>query len=275
MTFLQSLLYGLISGLAAFLPISSRGHQLLMKQVFGINTPTPVADIFIHIAVIFAVFFSCRTYINKILRYTRSDNKRNAADKQMDRSIRFDLRLIRGSILPLVIIMALYLITKNFFNSMLLTALLFILNGVIVYLPEHMAHGNKDAGKLSAFDGILLGSARALSVFPGLSGVGAAISCSVARGADVQKSLNWIFIISIPASVCMIVLEMIGIFITGIGVMTFSVFLGYLIAAIIAFAAALIGIYVMRFIAGHSGFSGFGFYSWGAALLAFILYLTA
>ena len=274
MSFWQSLLYGLISGLASCLPISSRGHQLLMKEVFGIVTPTPVVDIFIHIAVIFAVFISSRTYINRLLRYTRSDSRKHAADKQMDRSARFELRLIRSSILPLIIIMLLYLITKNFFSSMLLTALMFALNGIVIYMPEHMAHGNKDAGKLSAFDGILLGAARALSVFPGLSGVGAAINCSVARGADVQKSLNWIFIISIPASVCMIVLELIGIFITGIGVLTFSVFLGYLVAAIVAFGAALIGIYAMRFIAGHSGFSGFGFYSWGAALLAFILYLT-
>ena len=274
MSLLQSIIYGLIIGLTEFLPISSRGHQLLLKEIMGVQTPTPLADILIYTAMVFAMIVSSKSYIFKILRYSHGGSRRPSRNHHIDRAVRFDLRLIQGSLLPMIIVMSLQLITKSFCDSLLFVALMFTLNGVILYFPEHIAHGNKDASKLSALDGVLLGVCRALSVIPGLSGVGASISCSLSRGADIRKSINWILLISIPALICMIVLEIIGIFISGIGIISFAVFVGYLLAAMVAFAATLGGIYLIRYVAAHSTFSGFAFYCWGAALLSFILYLT-
>jgi hypothetical protein len=46
------------------------------------------------------------------------------------------------------------------------------------------------------------------------------------------------------------------------------------LASLTAFVGSYLGITFIRFLAVKVGFSGFAYYSWGAALFAFILYLT-
>ena len=49
---------------------------------------------------------------------------------------------------------------------------------------------------------------------------------------------------------------------------------GYLVAGLAAFAGAWLGIRLIRALTVHMGLDIFAYYCWGAALLAFILYLS-
>ena len=51
-SWLESLIYGLISGLAEFLPISAEGHQHIMLYLFGGELRDPVRDFFVHIGLL-------------------------------------------------------------------------------------------------------------------------------------------------------------------------------------------------------------------------------
>ena len=56
--------------------------------------------------------------------------------------------------------------------------------------------------------------------------------------------------------------------------LSFISFLCCITAALMSFIGAYLGICMIRFIAVRVGYSGFAYYSWGLALLTFILYLT-
>ena len=58
MNWLQSLIYGLISGLTEHLPVSSLAHQRILHSLFGVSQSDPICDLLVHLAVLFAVFFS-------------------------------------------------------------------------------------------------------------------------------------------------------------------------------------------------------------------------
>ena len=127
---------------------------------------------------------------------------------------------------------------------------------------------------MSTLDAFLMGISASVCALPGLSGVGAAVSAAIARGADIKKSYEWVLILAIPALILQIVFDVILIFVSGVGTVTFLVFLGYLLSAIFTFAGAILAIYLMRMIVVRSGLTAFAFYNWSAALLIFLLYLT-
>ena len=49
MNFFESCLYGLFSGLAEFLPVSAEAHQVLLRQLFGVEGKLPLLNLLGHI----------------------------------------------------------------------------------------------------------------------------------------------------------------------------------------------------------------------------------
>ena len=70
MNWLESLLYGLVSGFAEFLPVSAAAHQALMKRLFGVDVQTGFLDFLVHAAVLAALCFSCRTIFAELSSQT-------------------------------------------------------------------------------------------------------------------------------------------------------------------------------------------------------------
>ena len=72
MNWLQSILYGLISGLSEFMPVSSFAHQSILRELFGVNGKDVVQDLFVHLAALVAVIYGCNNLLEQIKRSTRS-----------------------------------------------------------------------------------------------------------------------------------------------------------------------------------------------------------
>ena len=58
MTLWQAILLGLTQGLAEFLPVSSSGHLVLMREIFGIKGEYLMFDVMLHVGTLFAVFIT-------------------------------------------------------------------------------------------------------------------------------------------------------------------------------------------------------------------------
>lgn len=65
MTLFQSIILGLVQGVAEFLPISSSGHLLLVQKLFGLEEIPPLFDIVLHLPSLLAV---CIFFRKKIAR---------------------------------------------------------------------------------------------------------------------------------------------------------------------------------------------------------------
>lgn len=276
MNILEGIVYGLISGFSEFLPISSLGHQELLKMFFGVASPEPLRDIFVHLAFLIAVFVGCGTYIEKVRRELQQNSKtKKRRSRQHEHSVVYDVTLLKNATYAMILGMIVLRIVFRSSSTLMVIGFGFLLNGIFMFIPEYMPHGNKDAKKMSAFDSFLLGLVGSLSVLPGFSRVGSAISCAVARGADQTKAYNWLLVLTIPAVFLLLIFDIVVIFQTGFGTVTLLSLLSYLLSGLFAFISSIAGIYLMRFMLVRSVFSTFAFYSWGASLLSFLLYLTA
>lgn len=272
MNWIQSLIYGLVSGLSEFLPISSHGHQSLLIQLFGMDTRDPIRDLVVHLSLLLALYTGCRTIIEQ-LRREQNLKVHNRRNHRTTHGV-LELRLIKNAAIPMLIGMLLLSYGRKTDINLLTLSLFFLINGIILFIPSRMMQGNKDARTMSGLDSLITGCAAAFSALSGISRIATTTSVTLARGADRQKALTWALLLSIPALIALLGIDLIHI-VSQFGQIHFwANFLGYFLSGVTAFCGGIIGIDFIKFLTVRTGYTAFAYYSWGAALLSFLLYLT-
>lgn len=274
MSVIENVLYGFVAGLTEFLPVSSRGHQTLLHYLFGVSARISLQDLLVHIGILLSVFVSCRDYIAR-LRWEQqtASSARRGKSRRMDTKSHYDLRLLRASVAPMLLSIVLFSFLRKSEGGLLSLMWLLIANGVILLLAEHTRQGNRDAKTMTGFDGFLMGAATAASVLPGLSGTGLTASYCTARGVDVQKATNWAILLVIPAAIFAIGGDVVYIVGNGFGAVSILAVIGSVLAGAAAFCGGFVGISVLRLLATNFSVFQFSYYSFGLALLSFMLYL--
>lgn len=272
MNWLESLVYGLISGITEFLPISSFAHQRILLKLFGVNAADPVQDLLVHLALLASLLIGCRNLIEQLRRgqHLRNNNRRGVRGN----SDVLELRFLKNAVLPLLIG---YFVLLNCFkvgDGLIWITLFSFINALLLFIPSRMMQGNKDERSMSILDSVTVGLSGAFSVFPGISRIAAMLAAASARGIDRRKAVDWALLLSIPALMLLSVADIINIFSAAGRVQITGTVLGYIFSAIGAYAAGYAGVLLIRSIATNKDYSGFSFYALGVMLFSLFLYLS-
>ena len=274
MNLLQSMLYGIVSGLSEFVPISSYGHQVFLRKIFGQNQWDPLLDLLVHIGLLLAVMVSCRSALSGYLQEFNGTKRRRRVNMKNQRR-KYDLRFLLAASLVMLAVLLFNRSTVALEGNLLWLCGFFVINGIVFYVLDHMRHANKDSSQMSGMDAILTGFMGGLSIFPGISRVGMCLASAVSRGAEKSLAYNWSLILCVPALMLLILFDLVGLFVTAGFAITFIGFLYSFLAALGAFVVGYLIIKFMRLMIVNSGFAGYACYCWGAAMLTFVLYLVA
>lgn len=269
---IKALIYGLVSGLSEIVPVSSRGHQSVLMQMFGMPRRDPLLDLLVHLGIIVGVFFCSK---EELMQFRQGVSANSRVRRSMNKQQIYENRLLKSALLPLIIGLFFYGIGTKYESNPLAIALYMTINGIILFVPDYVRQSNKNAGHMGFADSFLIGLSGLLCIFPGLSRVAVGTSVAILRGADKQNAFKWLLFLTVPAMIVLIILDIIGLFTLGLSTLSLWLLIGYVLAAAAAFGGSYIAITLMRFLSVNSGFSGFAFYSWGAAAFTFILYLFA
>lgn len=264
MNWFESILYGLISGITEFLPVPARAHQQIFTHLIGSGSAAPLCDLLVHIALLLALYTSARPLFASM----RADRHMLRSSRHMQG--RIVTRLVKTAAPPMLVLLLFYPALGHIGDSLPALSVLLVLNGLILFIPNFMLQGNKDARSMSVLDSLLIGFFGGLSVFSGISRVGAATSVAVARGADKQHAFHWILLLSFPALLVLIGFDLISIISNGLS----SNFLYCILAGAGAYIGGYFGVKLMRTTLCRLSYSGFAYYCWGIAMFTFILYLT-
>ena len=274
MNWFESVVFGLISGLSDVLPVSSQAHKAILLKLFGENGEDPLLRLFIHAAILAALYYCCSNHIQRILRQLRlSRVPKKKRKRPLDTRTLMEFKLLRMILVPVLLSLVAYNRTQPWGIQLNLTAIFLLLNGVILFLPNLLPTGNKDARSMSALEGLLMGIGGAVSVLPGVSAVGGANAVASVCGAERSFALNLTYLMHMVLTMALIAFDVTAVFAAGVSGITVAAVIRYLVAAAAAFGGAYVGIRAMRMLAVNIGFSIFAFYSFGAALLSFMLYL--
>ena len=276
LSWLESCIYGLFSGLLDILPVSAQAHSLLLLKFFGVKASSDVLNLLIHLSVFTALYYSTQKHwvrmkrARALARIPQRKRKRPLDVRSM-----MDFSMLKTMLVPALIGVFLRQYTEDLHTKQILIALFLFVNGVILYAPQFFPTGNRDSRTLSRVEGLLMGLGGMFSAIPGISAIGATTAIGSVCGVDRTYGLNMALMMNMGITAGLMIYDVLGIAANGLGVVTFGILIRYLLSAAAAFGGAVLGTKWMRILAEERGFAGFGVYCWGLALFTFILNLIA
>lgn len=276
LNWMESVIYGFLSGLMDIVPLSAQAHRILLMKFFGISGGTDVIRLAVHIGVFGGLYYSCQSQIVRINRaraLARVPKRRRK--RPLDTRSLMDWSMLKTMLIPLVIGLFLYKYNTAMRDNLLLVAIFLLVNGIILYVPQFLPGSNRDSRTLTRLEGFLMGLGATASTLPGISAVGAAVSIGSVCGVERGFCLSMALMMNLALNLGLAIVDVFTLFTNGLGVFSFGILIRYLATGLTAFGGCLLGIKIMRILSGNHGYSGFAFYCVGLSLFTFILNLMA
>lgn len=257
MNIIHTIILGIVEGLTEFLPVSSTAHIDLTRSILSIPATDFMKsfEIIIQLGAIMAVVV---LYFKKLFTWST-------------------IRALVISFIPTGVIgFLLYKIVKHYLlgNTIIIASAL-LLGGIIIVLFEKRYGDSVEEERgietLTNKELLLLGTAQALAVVPGVSRSGAVIISGRAIKIPRKLITEFSFMLAIPT---MLAATLYDVYKSGLSITTSqwgSIGLGFIVSFIVAYFVIKM---FLNYIRSHS-FSVFGWYRIALGLLVFLVLFYA
>ena len=187
----QAVLLGILQGLTEFLPVSSSGHLVLARRLFGSSVESPVAlDVMLHVGTLLAVLVYFRADLLRLLLALGGG----------DSTDRRQLGLLALATLPIVVVGLLFAQpVEAAFSSPAGVGLCLLITACMLAWAARLPAGSRGADDMRPLDALVIGVLQAVAVLPGISRAGATVTAGLGRGLDRDLAARFAFLLSIPA----------------------------------------------------------------------------
>ncbi|MDR1576405.1 MAG: undecaprenyl-diphosphate phosphatase [Treponema sp.] len=242
-----AVILGAVQGLSEFLPVSSSGHLVLLQKVFGISEPALFFDTMVHVGTLAAVFAVLWREIGAILR----------------RPIQPLTAYLALATIPAVVFALVFKdrIEQAFESGKMLGAA-FLITSALLAVSEMLSKRvmrakRKKAGEMSWLDALIIGALQAAAIIPGVSRSGSTLSGALSRGLDRDFAARFSFLLSIPAILGALVLQLKSPANAAGGIGAAPIIAGTLSAAIVGFFAVRLMLNIVK----NRSLTGFAVYT--------------
>jgi undecaprenyl-diphosphatase len=196
MKIFEAIILGVVQGLTEFLPVSSSGHLVLLQKIFGISEPVLLFDTLVHVGTLVAVFVVLWKDIWNILR----------------RILQPLTGFLILATIPTVITALIFKdVIETAFRSATLLGFSFLFTAAALLVSENLAQRTgsvKPREAMSWYDALIIGLCQAVAIIPGVSRSGLTLSGSLSRRLDRDFAARFSFLLSIPAILGALVLQL-------------------------------------------------------------------
>jgi undecaprenyl-diphosphatase len=183
-----AVILGLVQGLTEFLPVSSTAHLILVSDVlkldpekFGLSF-----DVALHLGTALAVLlYFATTWIGL------------AGDVLRGRW-RLPVVIVAGTIPAAVAGVLFETAVSTTLRSAVYIAIGLLAGSAIFVLAERLGARRRRLDRVSLVDGLIVGTAQAIALLPGISRSGITISAGLFRGLEREDATRFAFLLSTP-----------------------------------------------------------------------------
>ena len=200
MSILQAIVLGLVQGATEFAPVSSSGHLILVPWMFGwgaIGDPDlqKSFDVALHMGTLLGALIYFR---NDVARYLRAWFRSIVTRRMTTPDERIAWALVIGTI-PGAIVGALFEdLIQGELGAPWLIAVMLVSFGIPLVVVDRLARSDRAFDSIGPKDGLLLGTAQALALQPGVSRSGVTMTAARAMGLDRESAARFSFLLSLP-----------------------------------------------------------------------------
>jgi undecaprenyl-diphosphatase len=198
---LRAAVLGVIQGLTEFLPISSSGHLIVVRELFGWEFADDLTfDVALHLGTTAAVIAFFWSEWVEMLRsgwgwLTHRDTPIDDPKRTYDTHLLIVLAI--GSI-PAAIAGVFFEVVLDV-RSPIVVGIMLIVFGIALYAVDRWARGRRQLDSADAADAGWVGGAQAVSLVPGVSRSGVTISAGMLRGFSREQAARFSFLLATPA----------------------------------------------------------------------------
>ncbi|WP_029328990.1 undecaprenyl-diphosphate phosphatase [Lentibacillus jeotgali] len=232
---IKYIVLGLLQGFTEPIPISSSGHLVIIRNLFGVGIEGLSFEIMVNFGSLIAVLVIYRKDIYRLVENGVRYITTRAEDAKSD--FQFIMFLILATI-PTGIIGLLFkdFIEAQLNDSVVVVGVALLVTGGALWIIRNL-RGHKGEGGITVLDAIIVGLAQSVALVPGISRSGATIVAAMLVGMKTETALRFSFLLYIPVSLGITILsagEIIG---------SDSDFSAVAIPSVLAFAAAIVATY--------------------------------
>ena len=278
MTYLFSVLMGVLQGVAEFLPISSSGLLALFQLFFGVENYEETQMFFtvlLHLGTLISVcVYYWRDVIDMIREFflgIRDLTVRRGGGAPPPPTRRLVMMIIVAT-LPLFAILPVKGLVEDAMSNVTFVSVALLATGFILFFSDRMARGRKNARNATVADALLVGCAQAVGTLPGISRSGITISAGLLRGFDRTFAVRFSFLMSLPAVLGANILSLKDALEAGVDLEMLPI---YLVGMVVSGVVGYFAIRLVNLLADKGKFGNFAYYCWvvglGSLIASFVV----
>ncbi len=191
---IESIILGLLQGLAEFLPISSSGHLVLGKELLGMEEAGMFFDIMLHAGTLLSIFVVFRKKIvDMIVGCIRRD-------KTQQKEVGY---IVLASIPTAIIGIGFKKPLESLFENPRAVCCALLVTATLLFVSQWGKTGSKhpecEGAQMNWWRALVTGVVQGVACIPGISRSGSTISGMIFLGVNRKYAGEFSFLMSIPA----------------------------------------------------------------------------
>lgn len=239
MSLLQIVVLALVQGITEFLPISSSGHLILVPYLTDWPDQGVLIDVAVHVGTLFAVMLYFWRDLAALLRGLIVWRE---AEQEARQARRLLAQLLVATVPVVLAGLALAAIGPESLRSVAVIGWTMLGFGIVLWLADRFGPKLYDLQRLTLGHALIVGLAQALALIPGTSRAGITMTAARALGYRRDEAARFSMLLSIPAILAagaVATLDLLAAETTQAQVND------ALLAALLAFASALVAIWLL------------------------------
>ncbi|GAB4073947.1 undecaprenyl-diphosphate phosphatase [Barrientosiimonas marina] len=188
---------GLLQGFTEPIPISSSGHLVIVRELFGIEIQGLSFEIMVNFGSLLAILVIYRTAIYHLItnsiRFIMTRESRS----------RDDFHFVSCLVIATIPTGIIGLLFEDYIESRLsgaaIVGITLLITGAALWVIRNL-RGHKHDGSITMRDAIIVGLAQSVALVPGISRSGATIVAAMLTGMKTETALRFSFLLYIPVS---------------------------------------------------------------------------
>ena len=276
---LKALLFGLVEGIAEWLPISSTGHMIILNELIPLKASAEFYSLFEVVIQLGAIMAVVMVFWKKIWPFGRRHNRYPAADEGIGAWVKIDklqmwLKVIVACLPAAIVGVLLDDMVDRYFHNWICVAVMLILVGLAFIWVESRIRDMEprvtDIDELSYRTAAIIGAFQLVAaVLPGTSRSGATIVGALLLGVSRSVAVEFTFIMAIPVMFGASLLKLIRFE----GAISFG---EYAVLFVGMLTAYIVSVNVLQALVGYvkkHDFKIFGWYRIGLGILVILFFV--